>query len=199
PAERAWLERHGFEFFAHRLESRLDLTKLDEGAYRAGIRAAEEAGFAFPSLEEVIARLGKEAAWERLVPLYQALVQDTPDFAGREMPASAVMARTRHFPFLHPAATTLVERAGELVGLTFVWRFGEEAYTVMTGISRSARRGGAGYAMKAAAALRAREAGMQAMGTHNDASNEKVLALNARLGYARIGGLWRLHRRYGGA
>jgi ribosomal protein S18 acetylase RimI-like enzyme len=196
PQARSWLEGRGFRLIAHRLESQLDLTTVDEAAYRAGIARAEEAGYAFPSLTEVLEKLGAEAAWERLVPLYQDLVNDTPDFVGRRMPESAVLARTRDFPYLNAAATTFVEKDGDLVGLTFVWRFPEEAYTVMTGIRAGIRQAGVGFAMKALAALRARDQGVTTMGTHNDASNAPVLALNGRLGYVRRGGIWRLHKQY---
>jgi GNAT superfamily N-acetyltransferase len=64
----------------------------------------------------------------------------------------------------------------------------------MTGVAPDRRGQGFGVAIKVAMEVRARALGVRFLRTKCLASNVPILALNRRLGYQPVAGVWRMRR-----
>ncbi len=171
--------RHwGFEVLGHGVESVLALT--DEPvvpALPAGV------------LEVHVG--AESAAASRELDAFLAEVGDYPESAdyGNSMSTSVVLQ-------VAPRAVWVVlfDDVGTLAATVIDPREGGEWYVVFTATAPRARGTGMGRAVKQAAHRLAYEQGARAVRTTNEARNERMRALNAALGYVRVGGDIRLAR-----
>ncbi|MDZ7704013.1 MAG: GNAT family N-acetyltransferase [Trueperaceae bacterium] len=96
-------------------------------------------------------------------------------------------ARLLEAPTHLPDGLLIAFRGDAMVGLTQLYRTGTPGLlsTGLTGVRRSDRRQGVATALKAAALRYAHTHGYDTLVTTNHATNEAMLALNAKLGFVR--------------
>ncbi|MFC4456670.1 GNAT family N-acetyltransferase [Deinococcus sonorensis] len=192
PAVRDWAERRGFAFQLHRFESTLDLTAFDDTAHADLDGRLAHVGVTLQDM----GTLGRdEANWTRLYSFFADRDQETPDKQG--MPRLTV-EQTQHMlrmnPAVQPEWIVLATRGEDWLGMSVVAGHPRGAYNYFTGVAPDARGLGLARALKVEAIRRARAAGFTDMWTHNLSTNAPMLAVNRRLGFTSLPGLWVMRR-----
>lgn len=145
------------------------------------------AGWRIQPLDDVVAALG-DAAWAQLNDVAFEARSDIPHAnpPARET-ADEFRARINAKPTWAPDRVLVArDDVGRLVGYTELLHDADDPkllHVGLTGLARSARRKGIALALKVAATNLARDRGVERVDTWNDAHNERMLAINTRLGF----------------
>ncbi|MEN8114479.1 MAG: GNAT family N-acetyltransferase [Actinomycetota bacterium] len=181
-----FVELAGFEEMDREWRSTLNLTAFDPDAWRDLIGRIESTGIRFVSvatLQETV------PDWKRgLHQLYVDIESDVPTpLEILEMPMEDFEALALGRRLL--ADGYFVAMDGDtMVGLTEPQPVDDDPTAIaqeLTGVRAGYRSRGIATALKAAAAIWAKEQGYTSMRTYNAQSNAAMLAVNTRLGYER--------------
>ncbi|MEN8114478.1 MAG: GNAT family N-acetyltransferase [Actinomycetota bacterium] len=181
-----FLERAGFDEIDRNWRSTLDLTEFDPSRWRADVDRVASSGVRIVS----VASLAKtRPGWKRdLHRLYVQIGRDIPsvvamtDISFDDFDATSLDRRSLEEGFL------VAMDGADIVGLSEPRSVDDDPSSVaqaLTGVRADYRSRGIATALKAAAAIWAKEQGYSSMRTFNAQSNTAMLAVNERLGYER--------------
>jgi GNAT superfamily N-acetyltransferase len=181
-----FLEAAGYEEADREWRSTLDLTTFDPGAWSATLDRLAESGVKIVSFAEL--QGGQDGWLEDLYDLYSAVESDVP----AAVPLHAVArqdweAITLGRRMLPEGFLIAIDDEG-MIGLTEPQRVDDDEHAIaqeLTGVARRARGRGVATALKAAAAIWAKQAGYTSIRTYNAQANAPMLAVNDKLGFTR--------------
>lgn len=193
PTSRDWAEQRGFEVWAHRFQSVLDLNGFDPGPFAATLDAVAAAGV---EIAPYSALADEPGAAERLHQLVNDVMVSTPDNDTGTTIDRAELDRFFLNPSIHPPEGLMIARDGEAwVGISsLMHREPGFIYTSVSGVLPSHRSRGIATALKVRSTEVARSLGATRMGTNNLSINEPILALNRKMGYVPQPGLWLMRK-----
>ncbi|OLC56190.1 MAG: hypothetical protein AUH85_07070 [Chloroflexi bacterium 13_1_40CM_4_68_4] len=191
PEVLAWVRRRGWQERWRQYESYIHISDL----MRDVLGVVAPRGVEILELPAYFARVGRDDGIRQLHDMYQRSVTDTP--GNPEPPFSVQGFRDQLIegPLAAPDLSLVALVEGAPVGITINFRRGPaRAHTAFTGTEREWRRRGVARALKAAAMLKARAAGVRVMLTANDRTNVPMLRLNQWMGYAPLPAIVHIER-----
>lgn len=192
PACLEFATRRGFSIERHIFESVLDLDSFDESPYQALLADLQAQGLRIVSLADMDC---SPQAKTRLYEINRLSVLDIPGREGDFYPYDEFEQLVMGADWFNPAGQFLAALGQDWVGLAAVRLMPETqgAYNLITGVLRPFRGRKIALALKLRAMRYARSAGVRYMRTNNDSLNAPMLAINQKLGYQPVPGLYRLH------
>lgn len=194
PGSLSFAEGIGFRLERHRFHSRLDLTAFDEATYVPIIAALEAQGIRFCTLADLP---DKPETNDRFCELNLAVVRDIPGEAWDFSAYPSFFQRNILGAAWFRRDAQILALDGETwAGFSTVRLLPERdsAYNRTTGVIRAYRGRHIALALKVLAARYARQQGARQIETDNDSLNAPMLAVNQRLGYMPISGVYHLVR-----
>lgn len=192
--EFGWLTARGWREHERMWLSWLDLSTFEPAAF-AGRRArSQAAGIEVRTLTELgwkgLDKAGLEAMQRRLYGLTIELLSDVPTTDPiTPWPFEVWRERVLNHPDFTPDGPLIAVQGGNWVGLTELYLPRPEAPGTLqqglTGVRRAWRGRGAAWALKLAAAERAKIQGWQSVRTGNHTVNREMLGINAGMGFVR--------------
>jgi GNAT superfamily N-acetyltransferase len=183
-------QRRGFQITRHAFESTLDVATFDENRFAGHIEAIQATGIRFFTLAD----LGNTLEAQRR--LY-----DLNGNAGRDQPGYQSWFSFEQF-LSEACAASWYRADGEIVaaegdawvGMAAVGYFKHtrSMYNMFTGVERAYRGRGIALALKLLSIRCARFYGASYIRAHNDSENAPMLAINRKLGYQPLSGLYRV-------
>ena len=192
PDELVFAERRGFQIDRHMFESRLDVANFDETPFAKVVDTVSMTGITFTTL----AALGDTPEnRQKLYELHQRLATDVPGdehptFASLESFELSLLPNSRALP----EAVILALADDQWIGFTALTSFGDPNTLnhFMTGVNRHFRGRNLAMAMKLLSIQYAKLHSIRYLETNNDSTNAPMLAINAKLGYQRLRGVYTL-------
>ena len=195
PESRAWAERRGLSLNAHRFESVLELSTFDPAPHRPALERAQDTGLRFVTMADVPGEDGERRMYDFFV---RSLGNDPTNPQGPPPSFEVFRDRVMADPFMPPEGIVIAVDGERFVGVSVpVWlgEAREDLHTRFTGVNPEYQGRGLALALKLLTIEYAVRAGARRMRTSNDSRNEPILAVNRRLGYAPLPGVWRLERK----
>lgn len=199
PECRMFAMKRGFQELSHQVEFCLDLDSFDDRPYEKLIEQLKGEGFEFTSM----AALGNTEEMQRkLYELNNAAVIDTQGAQGEpawkdfeDFQRSVCQAE-----WYRPEGQLVVidSATGIWAAMSAITRFeGQDfAYNLFTGVERAYRGRKLGQAVKVTALRYAREAlGVHSVHTHHNTKNPPMLAIDRKLGYVELAGVYKMEKR----
>lgn len=193
PEALPWAEQRGYRRMHHLYQSRLELSSFDPAPYLGPLERAQADGFRFASMAELA--LG-EAGYRRF---FEFILDTHRDVPGDEDVPSPTYELAQQWlfqqPQFDPAAVWIAldgERWAALAHMT--WRRDGGLYNQFTAVRREYRGRGLAQAVKMAGLLWAKEREVASLTTHNHSNNERMLAVNRKMGYVPEPGVFRLEK-----
>lgn len=192
PGSLSFAEGLGFRIERHRFHSRLDLSDFDEAAYLPIIAALEAQGIRFCTLADLP---DTPEMNDQFCELNLAVVRDIPgeawDFSAYP---SFFQRNILGAAWFRREAQMLALVGDTWAGFSTVRMLPERdsAYNRTTGVIRAYRGRQIALALKVLAARYARQQGATQIETDNDSLNAPMLAVNRRLGYQPLSGVYSL-------
>ncbi len=184
-------EKRGYTITNHMFESTLDVPAFDETPFTGVIQRLEAEGIHFCTLAD---RPGPETE-EKLYALDKQGDEDVPESENHTPPFDQwrkIMLPAKKAP---PALTIMAWDGKALVGLTMMHVQGPGSlYTIATVVERAYRGRKLALALKLLAIRAARRYGAAQMRTHNDSRNAPMLAVNRKLGYQPVPGVYNIRK-----
>jgi GNAT superfamily N-acetyltransferase len=189
---RAWMERRGYALERHIFESVLDLGTFDEGPFAGVVAGCRQGGLRFFSLAD-------EPGEETERKLYTLMCRTVKDIPGWDNPMDTPYATWHKWDL----EGSLVRRDGiiiaadgeRFVGATLLRAEPDGTmYTDHTSVDRAYRGRNVALALKLLSVAVARKYGAPSMRTNNDSLNAPMLAVNGKMGYRPLPGIYRLRR-----
>ena len=183
-------EQRGFQVTRHSFESTLDLAMFDEGRFAGHIEAIQASGLRFFTLADLGNTL---EAQRRLYDLNARLVEEIPGNQGW-LPFDEFLKQVCAASWYRPDGQIFTSDGDTWVGMAAVGYFEHtrSMYNMITGTERAYRRRGIALALKLLSIRCARSYGAKYIRTHNDSENAPMLAVNRKLGYQPLPGLYRV-------
>ncbi|MGE5674614.1 MAG: GNAT family N-acetyltransferase [Mycobacterium leprae] len=193
PAHRQWAERRGFTVTQHLFESALDLTHFDPSPFAGARSAAESAGIRFVPFA---AMPQDDPGLQRFNEFLHAIQEDIPGGAGQPMAPLDLMKRfIAEDPNWEPNGIILAVDGDRWAGIAWVQKQNRGGYyNTVTGVVREYRGRHLATALKLVAIDYARSKGAPHIRTNNDSTNQRMLAVNRKLGYQPLPGVFVLER-----
>ncbi len=194
PASLAFAERRGYTLARHTFESSLDLTMFDEAPFAAAVERAAAQGIRFFSLADLPEVT--EDARRKLYDMNREAALDNPGNEGAFPPFEQFCQYVFDARWYRADGQILAADGDRWVGLAAVAFYPDQgyAYNAFTGVARDYRGRGLAQALKLLAIRRAIADGLRYIRTDNDARNGPMLAINRKLGYQPLPGLYTLAR-----
>ncbi len=196
PASLAWAERRGYVKLHHLFRSSLPLKGFDPTPFLAPLERAKAEGFRFASLAEIGS---DEATYRRLYRLYDQAAHDIPgqeDVA--EIPYEFFVKAVVEHPRFRPEALWLSLDGDEMVALAHLSPQQDGGmYHQFTGVHRDYRGRGLSTAVKTAALQWAMANDVPVLKTDNHSANERMLAVNRKMGYQSEPGTFQVRKSVG--
>ena len=189
PAGLRFAERRGFRIRRHNFESVLRLADFDATPFVGLIEAVEASGVRFSSLAE----LGDtEAARRRLYAINRRLVYDIPGYDNEFDPFEEFSRHVFQASWYRPEGQIVALDGETMVGLAAVGHFPatNSMYNMFTGVDPAYRGRHLALALKLLTVRLARRYGADYIRTNNDSDNAPMLAINRKLGYQPVPGLY---------
>lgn len=181
-----FLERRGFRDVWRNLESRLDVGAFDPALLGEDARRVEAAGITITTMAKELANGHDPTPY-----VYELYVRTNRDQASLDPitapPIEEFVPDVTRQPRGMLDAWFLAFAGDRLVGLSTLERLGHSTgglETGYTGVEREFRGRGIARALKLRAIAYARDNGYRFIQTDSSASNERMLAINAALGFA---------------
>jgi GNAT superfamily N-acetyltransferase len=180
----------GFQVTRHSFESTLDLSAFDEKRFAGHIEAIEATGIRFFTLADLGNTL---EAQRRLYDLNARLVEDIPGNQGW-LPFDEFLKQVCAASWYRADGQIFASDGDIWVGMAAVGYFEhtQSMYNMITGTERAYRGRGVALALKLLSIRCARSYGAKYIRTHNDSENAPMLAVNRKLGYQPLPGLYRV-------
>ena len=187
--EYAWLTGRGWREHERMWLSWLDLSTFEPEKFRVKLSRSRAAGIEVRTL----AGLGwddSEAMQRRLYGLTIELLSDVPTTDPiSPWPFEVWRERVLGHPDFTPDGPLIAVHGPDWMGLTELYLPRPEApgtlHQGLTGVRRAWRGRGVAWALKLAAAERARAQGWQSVRTGNHTVNREMLGINAEMGFGR--------------
>jgi len=182
PAALAWAEKRGYQKQHHIFKSSLKLAGFDPTPFLGPLERAQAEGFRFAPLSAIGS---DEATYRRLFELYDEAGSDVP---GQEMvdqiPYEFFVKAVLEHPRFRPDALWLALDGEVMAALAHLTPQQDGSmYHQFTGVRRAYRGRGLATAVKMAALQWAMVSGIPALKTDNHSVNERMLAVNRKMGY----------------
>lgn len=198
PEDLAFAERRGLIRRGHSIAMELDLGSFDDRPFDAIIDRLKGEGMAFTSMAE----LGNtEDAQRRLYELNDTAASTTPGSEGEHFWASFEDFRQRvcQSGWYDPAGQRVAidTATGTWAAMSAITRFEgrDEAYNLFTGVDMAYRGHKLAQAVKVLALRYARDSlGVRTVRTHHNALNLPMIAIDRKLGYHQIPGLYQMEK-----
>ena len=182
-------EQRGFYIRRHNFESVLRLDEFDEAPFAGVIEAVEAGGVRFSSLAEMG---DTEPHRRRLYDLNRRLAYDIPGYDNRFAPFEEFTRFVFQASWYRPEGQIVALDGDRMVGLAAAGYFTEtnSMYNMMTGVEAAYRGRHIALALKLLTIRLARQYGADYIRTNNDSDNAPMLAINRKLGYQPVPGLY---------
>ncbi len=182
--------QHGFQVTRHSFESTLDLATFDEARFAGHMEAIQASGIHFFTLADQGNTL---EAQRRLYDLNARLVADIPGNQGW-LSFNDFLAQVCAASWYRVDGQIIAAAGDTWVGMAAVGYFEHtrSMYNMITGVERAYRGRGIALALKLLGIRCARAYGAAYIRTHNDSENAPMLAINRKLGYQPLPGLYRV-------
>lgn len=193
-ADWAWAERRGFVKEHHLFESKLNLATFDPTPFEDAVRAARDAGIRFISLAE----LGTDdATLHRYFEWLWEVSRDIPSADGQPKPPFAKFLEWIRENPRWDARNILFAVEGDHLAAMAELNLMESGalYHGMTGVQRDFRGRNLAIVIKLVAIARAKELGVPYLRTNNHSNNERMLAVNRKLGYEPEPGMFVIYKQ----
>ncbi len=193
PASQAFAERRGFTREHHLFESTLDLGSFDAAPFQEALDRTKAAGIRFTSLADYPQ---DDATLQRLIDLWNQLGRDVP--GGDQFPEftlEMVKHAIEHSPYWDPRGVIFAVDGDRWAAVSVLHRQPDGGYYHnFTGVHRDYRGRGLALAIKLATVEYARSVGAPFLRTHNHSVNQRMLAVNRKMGYKPEPGIYQLIR-----
>jgi GNAT superfamily N-acetyltransferase len=191
PATLRFVEKRGFKIQFHAFESTLELASFDEHRFDDLMARVQAQGFRFFSLAEAGVT---EKNKHKLYDVNCASSLDDPGSNGSFPDFYAFSKNVFEASWFRADTQILAAHGEDWVGLSAigVYKQDNHAYNAFTGVLRDYRGRGLAQALKLQTILLARREGMHYIRTHNDSNNAPMLAINRKLGYKPLPGVYRI-------
>jgi GNAT superfamily N-acetyltransferase len=186
-----FVEKRGYKIQYHAFESTLDLASFDEHLFDDLLARVHADGFRFFSLAEAgVTDENKHKLYE----VNRASSLDDPGSSGNFPDFYAFSKNVFEASWFRADTQILAAHGENWVGLSAIGVYKEDnhAYNAFTGVLRDYRGRGLAQALKLQTILLARREGMRYIRTHNDSKNAPMLAINRKLGYKPLPGVYRI-------
>lgn len=189
PEDLIWAKKRGFNVEQHVFESTLDLSTFNPRSFDDVLSLGSELHFSS------FANYPQNDVWfERYLDFWWELAKDAPGMEEKSRPELEQMRNTL-FAIMDPAGSILILDGEKWVAMSLVIRETEEVYyNSLTGVSRPYRGRRLSLAAKVKAAEFAKNQGAKYLRTHNASNNERILAVNRKMGYKPKPGIFFLSR-----
>ena len=177
-------EKHGFQEFGRRWESRLSVAEFDEIQFPDFTTPLAAKGIHIVPFTD----LADDPARDRkLYALQTELDQDVPMLVPVTPMTFAQFAdQVLHNPSLVADGLMVATHGDAYVGMSSFFESGSHSLVIdLTGTRKPYRRQGIAIALKLAGILFARRRGYETIIVHNDVVNRGMLAVNDKLGFVR--------------
>ena len=193
PEALRFAEQRGFWVRRHSFESVLRLDDFDETRFAGVVEAVEATAIRFASLAEMG---DSEANRRRVYDLNRRLVYDIPGFDGEFAPVEDFTRSVFQASWYRPEGQIVALDGEDMIGLAAVGYFPEtnSMYNMFTGVVPAYRGRHIALALKLLSLRLARQYGVDYIRTNNDADNAPMLAVNHKLGYQPVPGLYYMTR-----
>ena len=191
PATLRFVEKRGFKVQHHAFESTLDLASFDEHRFDGLLARVRAGGFRFFSLAEAgVTDENKHKLYE----VNRASSLDDPGSTGSFPDFYAFSKNVFDASWFRADTQILAAQGEDWVGLSAIGIYKQDnhAYNAFTGVLRNYRGRGLAQALKLHTILLAKREGMRYIRTHNDSNNAPMLAINRKLGYKPLPGVYRI-------
>ncbi len=189
PGALRFAEQRSYAIDRHIFGSMLNVAAFDEAAFSGVIEGVEATGIRFTDLPQI----GDTPEHRRKV--YALLRLTDADVPGRDQLPDIPFERFQHDLYEAPGALadgTILALDGERwVGLTALARIQDDTYQhYITGVERAYRGRNIALAIKLLAVRWARRHGIARLYVTNDEANVPMLAINRKMGYQPLPGLY---------
>lgn len=193
PEGRLFAEHRGFTCRSHGFASKLNPVEFDPAPWLDSIRVAEASGIRFTTLAEYAQT---DETWDRFIDCFVQLVRDSPGQADFPRPATADFRETLESgPNWNPADAVLAVDGDQWAAMAWAMREPDGShYHNITGVAPAYRGRGLATAIKVALILHLQAKGVTKVFTHNDSTNERMLAVNRKMGYVPEPGVFHMER-----
>lgn len=191
PAALRFVEKHGFQVQYHAFESTLDLESFDEHRFVDLLARVQADGFRFFSLAEAgVTDENKHKLYE----VNRSSSLDDPGSTGNFPDFYAFSKNVFDASWFRADTQILAAHGDDWVGLSAIGIYQQDkhAYNAFTGVLRDYRGQRLAQALKLHTILLAKREGMRYIRTHNDSKNAPMLAINRKLGYKPLPGVYRI-------
>lgn len=198
PNCQAFAERRGFTERSYTIAMALDLKTFDHRPYDETIMRLQSEGFQFTSMEE---QGNTEEAQRRLYALNDMTAKETPGSDGQPswLSFEDFLKSVCQADWYKPAGQMVVidTVSGTWAAMSAITRFEgvDYAYNLHTGVDRHYRGRKLAQAVKVLALHYARNVlQVQAVRTHHNALNTPMIAIDRKLGYVQIPGMFSMEK-----
>ena len=185
PEDFIWAKKRGFNVEQHVFESTLDLSTFNPRSFDDVLSLGSKLHFSS------FANYPQNDVWfERYLDFWWELAKDAPGMEEKSRPELEQM-RNLLFEKMDPADSILILDGEKWVAMSLIIRETEEVYyNSLTGVCRPYRGKRLSLAAKVKAAEFAKNQGAKYLRTHNDSNNERILAVNRKMGYKPKAGIF---------
>lgn len=188
PVSRAWVEARGFEYYANRFASVLNLETFDETRFAGHLERVQATRIEIRSFAEI---LRTESDWDKVLEFVADSLARTPDLEGNPRWSLPQVAHyVRDESETNAARVFLAIDAGIWVGISVLTLDRGQTYNFITAVNPSHRGLGIALALKLEAIKTAKALGYTKMSTNNLSVNAPMLEVNKKLGFENLPGRW---------
>jgi GNAT superfamily N-acetyltransferase len=188
PVSRAWAEARGFEYYANRFASVLNLETFDESHFAGQFEDVKHSGIELRSFAEIIQN---ESDWNNVLEFVADSLARTPDLQDNPRWSLEQVAHyVRDESQTNANRIFLAIDAGKWVGISVLTLDRGQTYNFITAVNPSHRGRGIALALKLEAIKTAKALGYQEMRTNNLSVNAPMLEVNRKLGFENLPGRW---------
>jgi L-amino acid N-acyltransferase YncA len=187
PASRAWAQARGFEYYAHRFASVLNLETFDENRFAGHLERVKNAGIELCSFAKVV----QQSDWQEVLEFVADSLARTPDLEHNPRWSLEQVAHyVRDDSKSNAQRILLAIEAGVWVGISVLTLDRGQTYNFITAVNPSHRGRGIALALKLEAIKTAKALGYTQIRTNNLSVNAPMLKVNKKLGFENLPGRW---------
>ena len=191
PGAMQFAKKRGFEIEHHAFVSSIDLATFDEHRFDDLMAHVYAEGFRFFSLAEAGPTDGNK---HKLYEVNRASALDNPGNNGIFPDFHSFSKNVFEASWFRADTQIIAAHGNDWVGLSAIGVYKDDnyVYNAFTGVLREYRGRGLAQALKLHTILLAKREGMRYIRTHNDSKNAPMLAINRKLGYKPLPGVYRI-------